>query len=159
MLLMNYVFAVIYGKSTFSLFNVESCMDLFLRKPTEKTKIAQFKEVIKTVPNQYLSLQRPWWGFSTFPSPPYCPCLALRPLAPLIDSCSAPSNKPDTAASCSCSGLKMTCDLNHQMTLKFKLVHTICNMLNRGKQRSVVSLFTKATSIYLVVGKNKIVKS
>lgn len=35
---------------------------IFHREPTGKTKIAQFKEVIKTVHNQYLSLDGPWRG-------------------------------------------------------------------------------------------------
>ena len=82
---------------------------IFRREPTGKTKIAQFKEVIKTVRNQYLSLGGPWWGFSGSPSPHPAPCLALCPRALLIDSCSPPSNKPETGASCSHSGLKMTC--------------------------------------------------
>lgn len=42
---------------------------IFHREATGKTKIAQFKEVIKTVHNQYLSLDGPWWGFSASPSP------------------------------------------------------------------------------------------
>lgn len=46
---------------------------IFLRDPTGKTKIAQFKEVIKTVRNQYLSLAGPWWGFNVSPPPPPCP--------------------------------------------------------------------------------------
>lgn len=79
---------------------------IFHREPTGKTKIAQFKEVIKTVRNQYLSLDGPWWGFSGLPSPHLAPCLALCPPALLIDSCSAPSNKPETGASCSHSGIK-----------------------------------------------------
>lgn len=50
---------------------------IFHREPTGKTKIAQFKEVIKTVRNQYLSLEGPWWGFSDHPptpSNPTSPC-------------------------------------------------------------------------------------
>lgn len=79
---------------------------IFHREPTGKTKIAQFKEVIKIVRNQYLSLEGPWWGFSDLPTPHTAPCLALCPCAPLIDSCSLPLNKPETGASCSHSGLK-----------------------------------------------------
>lgn len=79
---------------------------IFPRKPTGKTKIAQFKEVIKTVRNQYLSLEGPWWGFSISPSPHPAPCLALCVPALLTDSCSAPSNKPERGASCSNSGPK-----------------------------------------------------
>lgn len=75
-------------------------------EPTGKTKIAQFREVIKTVRNQYLSLERPWWGFSSSPSPHTAPCLAPCPHALLIDSCSPPSNKPETRASCFHSGQK-----------------------------------------------------
>lgn len=79
MLPMNYVSAVIYGMpcSTLSLsLTVESYMD-FHREPTGKTKIAQFKEVIKTVHNQYLSLDGPWRGFSASPSPHPASRLAL----------------------------------------------------------------------------------
>lgn len=79
---------------------------IFHREPTGKTKIAQFKEVIKTVHNQYLSLAGPWWGFSVSPSPHPAQCLVLCPPALIIDICSAPSNKPETGASCSDSGLK-----------------------------------------------------
>lgn len=78
---------------------------IFHWEPTGKTKIAQFKEVIKTVRNQYLSLAGPRWGFSVSPSPHFAQCLVLCPPARIIDICSAPSNKKETGASCSDSGL------------------------------------------------------
>lgn len=78
---------------------------IFHREPTGKSKIAQFKEVIKTVHNQYLSLDGHWWGSSASPSPHPAPHPTLCPPALLIDSCSAPSNKPEIWASCSHSGL------------------------------------------------------
>lgn len=49
---------------------------IFHREPTGKSKIAQFKEVIKTVHNQYLSLDGHRWGGEGFGfSPPHLkPC-------------------------------------------------------------------------------------
>lgn len=78
---------------------------IFHRKPTGKSKIAQFKEVIKTVHNQYLSSDGHRWGSSVSSSPHLAPHPIPCPPAPLIDSCSAPSNKAATRASCSHAGL------------------------------------------------------
>lgn len=78
---------------------------IFHRKPTGKSKIAQFKEVIKTVYNQYLSSDGRRWGSSVSSSPRLAPQPTPCPPAPLIDSCSAPSNKAATWASCSHAGL------------------------------------------------------
>lgn len=101
---MNYVSAVIYGAPRSTPF-LWSPAWIFHREPTGKSKIAQFKEVIKTVHNQYLSLDGHWWGSSASPSPHPAPHPTLCPPALLIDSCSAPSNKPEIWASCSHSGL------------------------------------------------------
>lgn len=59
---------------------------IFHREPTGKSKIAQFKEVIKTVHNQYLSLDGHWWGSSASPSPtlPH-----IQPCVPLLFSLTA----------------------------------------------------------------------
>lgn len=69
---MNYVSAVIYGVPILSSSSPSMWKPtwIFHREPTGKTKIAQFKEVIKTVRNQYLSLEGPWWGFSDSLCPP-----------------------------------------------------------------------------------------
>lgn len=60
---------------------------IFHREPSGNTKIAQFKEVIKTVRNQYLSSEGPERGFRAFFSPCLALCLALCPQTILSDSC------------------------------------------------------------------------
>lgn len=60
---------------------------IFHREPTGRSKIAQFKEVIKTVHNQYLSLDGHRRGFWSAPPPPAPPHTTPRPHAFLTDSC------------------------------------------------------------------------
>lgn len=90
---------------------------IFHREPTGKTKIAQFKEVIKTVRNQYLSLEGPWWGFSDLPSPHQCPMSS--PMSPCSSHWQLFTSVKQTRDRSKLFPLRteMTCVENNQMTL------------------------------------------